>query len=426
MSSTRSNTAVLSAVIAAVASIAVLFAVLLTAAPATAAAEVSGSAAIAVGTGKPGNMLRKYRTRTTAVKPAKAKRTGNVTNVRAPVSAVQIARTSTIALRGGVGFDRGKKRAVFTRLSLSVTARRTGVSASLGKRRIILFTAVGNAVIDPVESKLNLTSANLSLTGAAAKLIRSKLGIKRLPAGPFGRLSLSAKRSQPVPVVDPFLEQCGLAATSKRTGTVASAVPLPILADPLATDSQGITWGVRASLNGYVNSFAPIVGLDGTTANRMPPIPQVPPSSFTFPGAVGSYAANDGGTADDQAILNATGGVLYCNQAHGFRIVISNPTVVIDGANSRIIADLDTNISGVWTPTQRVDFVSLDLTGVEPTSPEPGTVVWTNVPTKLTQTGLDAMRLCDISAPGAPPGCVYQAGSSFDPITVTARVTPLG
>ncbi len=53
--------------------------------------------------------------------------------------------------------------------------------------------------------------------------------MKRLPAGPFGRLSLSAKRWETVPVVDPYLEQCGLAATSKSISPVPVHAPLPTL-----------------------------------------------------------------------------------------------------------------------------------------------------------------------------------------------------
>ncbi len=122
-------------------------------------------------------------------------------------------------------------------------------------------------------------------------------------------------------------------------------------------------------------------------------------------------------------MINGTGTVVYCNEPHGFRIAISNPTVVIDGANSRIIADLDTNITGEWTPTRRVDFMTLDLSGVTPASPEAGTVRWPDVPTELSETGAAALRFCDIPiTPDAPPSCLYPAGTAFDPITVTATI----
>ena len=211
MSSTRPNTAVFSAVLAAAASIAVLIAMLLLAAPATASDRASGSAAFTMGTGKPGKVLRKGKVRIAPVKPAKARRKGNAVRVSTPISALRLAQTSSVTLRGGLRFNRGSRRAVFTKLRLNVTARRTTVAASLGKRRIVLFRAVGSAVIDPVEARLNLTSARLSLTGTAARLIRGKLRINRLPGGSFGRFSLSARGVKPpVPVVDPFLEQCGL------------------------------------------------------------------------------------------------------------------------------------------------------------------------------------------------------------------------
>jgi hypothetical protein len=290
----------------------------------------------------------------------------------------------------------------------------------------VLFVAAGNAVIDPVESKLNLTSARLSLSGAAARLVRGRLGIKRLVPGPFGTLSVSARRSESVPVVDPFLEQCGLAATSKRTSPVPLASPLPVLTNPESVDGPSVNWSVKAGLNGYINGSGAIFGLDGATVNRVPNAPpQVPPTGFTFPFVAGQHASNDAGLIDDQAVVNGSGTVLYCNQPHGFRVAISNPTVVIDGANSRIIADLDTNIAGEWTPTRRVDFATLDLSEVTPVSSEPGTVTWAEVPTRLSQTGADALRFCDIPpVPGLPGGgCLYPAGKDFDPITVVATTT---
>lgn len=423
MSNTRPNTSVPTALLALAGSIAVLLTILLTAAPASASVQVSGSAAITIGTGKPGYFLGKQRARVSGVGPVRTNRKGRITRVVAPVSAVRIT-PSAVAVRGGVRFSRGKRRAVFTRLRLNVTPRRTVVTASLGKRRIVLFVARGNAIIDPVESKLNLTSAKLSLSGSAARLIRGRLRMRRLPAGPFGRLSLSAKRSESVPVVDPYLEQCGLAATSKRTGAVTPAGPLPFLTVPLPTDGSAITWAVKSSLNGYINGIGEIVGLDGATVNRIPGAPlQAPPTGFTFPSVAGQYAANGVEATDDQAVINGSGTVVYCNEPHGFRVAISNPTIVIDGANSRIIADLDTNITGEWTPTQRVDFADLNLSGVTPTT-EPGVVTWTDIPTTLSDTGADALRFCDIPIqPGAPPSCLYPAGTPFDPITVVATTS---
>jgi hypothetical protein len=183
-----------------------------------------------------------------------------------------------------------------------------------------------------------------------------------------------------------------------------------------------VTWAVKSSLNGYINSVGSIVGLNGALVNRPPGPLTIPPNNFLFEFDSGQLAENGAGTEDDQAITNATGTVVYCNSPHGFRIAISNPTVVIDGANSRLIADVDTNISGDWMPTQRVDLVTLDLTSITPTV-QPGVrTTWSNVPTTLTQAGSDALRLCEVSVPGAPPGCLYPAGTAFAPITVEALI----
>ncbi len=136
-----------------------------------------------------------------------------------------------------------------------------------------------------------------------------------------------------------------------------------------------------------------------------------------------STTATQAGTADDQAVLNGTGTVVYCNQAHGFRINIANPTVVIDGASSRIIADVNTNISGDLTPSQRVHLADLDVPSVtideQRASAE---VTWPAISSDaFANDGSDALRLCEVSVPGAPPGCLYPPGTTLDALTVTAN-----
>jgi hypothetical protein len=306
-------------------------------------------------------------------------------------------------------------------MSTQVGNARVSVSGVTGGKRIVLFSAPAAAVIDTVEGRISLSGAKISLTSAAARALRSKLRIKRLPAGDVGRLSMSVRWSEILPLIDPYLEQCGLAADSKTTGSVPSATPLPNLLAPMTLFGRGMTWAVKSSLNGYINSIGSIVGLSGALVNRVPGPPTIPPTGFSFQFAGGQLAENGGGLEDNQAIVESTGTVVYCNSAHGFRIAISNPTVVIDGASSRVIADVDTNISGDWMPTQRVDLVTLDLTGITPTSTIFSTE-WADVPTTLTQAGSDALRLCEVSVPGAPPGCLYPAGTAFAPITVTADI----
>jgi hypothetical protein len=404
------------------ASVAILFTALLSAGPASAAVETSGKATMALGSGKTGKALAAAKVSVVAVAPATSTRKGAVIRVVAPVSSVVAGSKSTVALGGGMVFKRGKRKASFSKLNVKISPKRATVTALSGGKRIAVLAGDASTVVDTVEGRITLAGAKVSLTKAAASAIRTRLKLRRLFAGPVGTLSVSARWTEIVPLVDPYFEQCGLAATSKTLGSVPAATPLPTLTGPRPLFGAPTTWAVKSSLNGYINSIGSIIGLEGATVNRVPGPPSIPPTGFTFAFANGQLAENGPGTHDEQAIVNATGTVVYCNAPHGFRIAISNPTVVIDGANSRIIADVDTNISGDWMPTQRVDLVTLDLTGIVPTVEDGISTTWTNVPTTLTQAGSDALRLCEVSVPGAPPGCLYPAGTPFAPVTVIAAI----
>ncbi|MEX0620043.1 MAG: HtaA domain-containing protein, partial [Solirubrobacterales bacterium] len=283
---------------------------------------------------------------------------------------------------------------------------------------------------DSLGVAVSLPSGQLTLVLEAAKRIQSSLRSGPISPGTIGGMSAYVTE----PFEDPSLEICGIGAATRSFGEVPLAAPSPILVGPTVSPVESaITWGIKSSLNGYVNGFSRPLGLGGATVNPVPgpPNPQIPPRNYTFVATPGQYASNSAETGfDDQAVVNSTGGVMYCNTAHGFRITISNPTVVIDGSASRIIADVDTNLSGNpasgvgdWMPTQRVDLARLDLSGV-PAVESGAAVTWSAVPARLTQEGSDALRLCEVNVPGAPPNCLYPAGTVLDPITVAVLIEP--
>jgi hypothetical protein len=139
--------------------------------------------------------------------------------------------------------------------------------------------------------------------------------------------------------------------------------------------------------------------------------------TFEFPASAGTYLANTSDAGDDQAVIEGEGEAVLCalHKGKGFRITLSNPTVVIDGGDSRLVVDIATNVTGAITPAQRVDVAT-----IEPGDAEiaydggPRTVSWEAMPTELTQEGLDAMQLCNPKA----PSCVYNPGDALDPLTV--------
>jgi hypothetical protein len=386
--------------------------------PATASVITSGSASISIGQGSAGKGMASAGVRVSAVKPATSSRKKSVTRVAAPVASVSVAGATDVSLGGSLVLKRGARKAAFSELSLRLTPRSAALSGLLGSKRVTFMGGSGKVVIDSVEGRVNLTGMKLSLNSSGAKTLRSRLKLKSLRPGEAGRLSLNATWTEVAPVVDPYFEQCGFQATSKTVGSVPVASALPNTTNGETLVGDPVRWGIKSSLSAYIGGVGSIATLGGTSSSTpAPPLPPFP--LFSFPFSSGQLVRNQPGPADDQAVLNSTGTVVYCNAPHGFRISISDPTVVIDGTRSRIIATVDTNISGDWIPAQRVDFASLDVSGVVPVE-QPNQIRWSQVPTTLTQAGADALRFCTINVPGAPAGCLYPAGTALDKLSVVA------
>lgn len=415
-------------------------AVLLTApGAAQAATKVNGKAAFTLGTGKAGKVLKKQKVRIRRVAPATAKAlAGKRARVTAPVNAVA-NNGKRVALRGGFTFRRGKRAAAAHGLTVVVAKKAISVNARLAGKKVRLFRGAGRVNSSTGKTvTVKVRNGNLRLTPQAARLIKRQLKVKRVPAAAYGKLNLNARKvttTKPVdpvdpcvenpdaegcPIVDPYLEQCGVTADSKVPGALAPAAPLPVLADPKPlAGSDDLAWGFKESFRSYV-SFVGGGGLhaaDGAGRDGAGPL-----AGFTFPVADGQYAANDPvDTTDDQAIINGKGTSIYCATGHDFRIVIKDPTVVIDGANSRIVADIDMNMTGVWTPAQRVDLATLDLEGISPFYNRSGSEVsWGDVPAELTAEGRQAFCRPS-SGPGLPETCLYEEGEDLDPINVSLR-----
>lgn len=193
---------------------------------------------------------------------------------------------------------------------------------------------------------------------------------------------------------------------------------LPTLSNPTATSSPAnLNWGFKASFRGYVYGTMTAAGepdkalqaLDGAS-RAFPPFD--PTRGFSFPVSDGQYSSNGPGVGDDQAVIPGTGTALICNAEHSFWASISDPTVVIDGENSRIVATISQNINGngmfgergPWQTPQRVDLADLDLAAVTPVEGASG-VTYTDIPVSLSS--------------DAAPFATYPAGTALDPISVT-------
>lgn len=385
------------------------------------AVDASGNAVATLGTGKAGKKLTRQGVRFKPISPATVKRLKKgKARITTDAESVKVSGSARVGLRGGITLKRGKRRFQLRDLVVKTGPSGTLLKGDLAGAQANVARIGGKTDIDPVAGVVAMTKGKLSLTGKVVRKVKRKLRLKKAPRGVIGKLDFGGQAA----FEDPYLAECGLAANTRTAGTLPAPAPLPDLSGAVASAGNPVTWGVKASLRGYIGGVGKFVALDGATVNDLPPFPGPPPSGFTFPDDA-EYAANGPGAGDDQAVLNGSGTILFCNATHGFRIALSNPTVVIDGASSRLIADVDTNTmdlsTGIsdWIPAQRIDFATLDTGSIVPDAGTPGKVTWTDVPANLTAAGATSLRLCA----GNPGPCSYVEGAEFDPITVTVKTT---
>lgn len=405
---------------------------------------VSGKATFTLGTGKAGKALKRQKVRITRVAPARVKRlAGKRFRVVAPVSGVSTKPART-RLKGGFSFRRGKRSIAAHGLVVNASKKAIVVVGRLGGKKIRIFRGAGRlATTTGNTSTLRLRNGKLRLTPAASRNIRKRLKVKRAPAAAYGKLVINAKKTSPAPVdpcvvdpnaegcqpplpEDPYLAQCGVAATSQLAGTLTPAPAAPEFTSiPGVTGPSTISWGFKGSYRTYVTSIAggSMYGLDGAThdATNDGAGPGVPRAGFDFPTTATRYS--DNGTpadlTDDKAVVEGTGTALFCATGHEFRVALSNPTIVIDGNSSRLDADVDANLSGTWIPTQRITVATLDIGQVTQKNQDaPGTgstIAWSDVPASLTAEGSAAF--CGTGDLDKCSG-IYPAGTDLDPISI--------
>lgn len=388
-------------------------------------AKVSGKATFVLGTGKAGKALKRQGVKVARIAPAKVKRLAGK-RFRAVLKVAGVSSNPArirVRLKGGLKFRHGKRAVPVRGLAAQVKDRLVTITGKVGGRSLRLFTSNGRPSLSGAKAiNVAVKDTRMKLTGKAAKLLRKKLRLrKRIPAGPAGSINLQARKSwvEPVPTdLDPYFVQCGISGTSKAAGSLPPAAPMPAMsgAKTLAAGTPDIAWGFKASFRGYMGGTGSLHAVDGAGRDGAGPT-----AGFTFPVKDGLYKANDPvSTADDQAVINGKGAAVFCNPSHGFRVVISSPTIVIDGSSARIVADVDTNYFGTWTPAQRVDLAELNLDGITPFYNRSGSeIAWQDIPATLTADG--AQAFCEPPSDDRPGQCLYSEGDELDSITATAH-----
>ncbi len=180
----------------------------------------------------------------------------------------------------------------------------------------------------------------------------------------------------------PLLTQCTIDSgdVPPTTAVDFTRAALPTLNSPVTGTGGTINWGFRRSLRSSVQATGSFQLLGGATAgypgNMGGGATPAPTGGigkfFRFP--VAEYAYEEGEAAnpnDDRLIATSNATVGFCNPAAGnYGVVISKPTLVVDGANSRLLANVYSYSGGFPTPSPKgwlggaVDLVDLDTSAV--------------------------------------------------------------
>ncbi|HEU4944179.1 MAG TPA: HtaA domain-containing protein [Solirubrobacterales bacterium] len=395
------------------------------------ASPASGEVVFSLKPGGEKSLLRQdVKTKAGSSKRVLTRQSRGGVQIALPVVDVELREAARIQTAGTLAFSLEGRKATLRDLILQVAGSKTAISAKLGGKRLVVFRARGEAKVD--SSTLALNGAKLSLTEKGARALQQRLDLEQLAAGKLGTVDVDARLTpvaKPASLandvvnlevpdkgpVDPYAQQCSVALKSTVPGNAADPVAAPTMTSPASVNGGSIQWGFQDSFRFYV------VSLSGGTIVPIAPAtqPSPPLGGFSFPATGGGYvlgAAGDPG--DDVAVIDGSGEVVICNAPHGFRITLSNPTVTIDGADSRLTVDVDTNMSGIHTPAQRVDLAKLDLGDVSTFYSENAkTVTWGNLPVTITAAGAEALQLCNPMNPGP---CSYEEGDTLEPLTVTA------
>ncbi|HYJ20436.1 MAG TPA: HtaA domain-containing protein [Solirubrobacterales bacterium] len=365
-----------------------------------------------------------------------------------PVADLALGTVPTVRAQGSIGLTLKGQSASLRDVIVQLGQKSTAISAKLDKDRVVFFRAKGTPQVDG--SSVKLESAKLALTNAGAKALRAVLGADGITAGQAGSAAVDATliAPAPTPIVtaptpphrgpikiddgglkpepdpdDPYRTLCPVGNVSggpgfgHPPGTVSGIAPAPTFNSGTSQSVIGdsIEWGFKTSFRSYVlnvggeGSMQP---LDGAVATPAGATMATAGSTFDFPVADGTY---EPGTApnhsDDKLVSEGSGTVLFCKSGHGFSVVIKDPTITIDGENSRITADVGTNVKGTWYPFQRADIAELDLSGIEPQLSDSGnTLVWEDIPAKMSADGF------------AATGELYDADTPLDTVTVKTAV----
>lgn len=326
-------------------------------------------------------MLRRAGVKTTLIRPANSL-TGRPTF---PVDRIRFGASSTVRLRGGLMFTRGKRRIAARDLTVLVHRNRkrpARLVARLGARRIVLMRlSDGARKISSKRGEIDMIRVRASLTAAAATRLNRALGLKR--ASRSRHLGAAVR-------LDRFDLSGTYFVSRPDTPKVETPVEPPIADQPLdaipISDAPGqpaIKWELRRSWIDYVGSGEKPTPGGGAT----PDAPEPPHNlvySYNFPLKSG-WTVPDPGTPDGPAaVIHGSGSLAFRFCAHSLNFKVSSPEIELNGPDSsRMIFRVDGTDATAF-PDRRAVLVKLvpDRASqrAETTADGVKTVTWTRIP----------------------------------------------
>ena len=192
-----------------------------------------------------------------------------------------VSETALVNHRGGLVLSRrvaGRRRSVSMRGLQIRLGRRSEIVGQIGTSRFRLFTVKAPAPtlsLDASAGSASLRGGSLSLTRRAGALIKRRLGLRRLPRGHFGGLTVDAL------VKGTGGGGGGGGGGNGPGGGPPSSGPLgdepPVLARPAGAvdiSSAQITWHVKPSWIRYVNAGEGSTPFGGASADPIDPTPE--------------------------------------------------------------------------------------------------------------------------------------------------------
>ncbi len=341
------------------------------------AAVGSGNVKLTLGgKGKAAKALTAAGVKTSAIAPA----TKRGKRVALPVRNVAVGKSATIVLRGGIVFKANKRALALKSVKVRLTSANATVSAKAGRRRLPVFAAKlakGKAKLDRAGVQASLAGATVVLTPRGARLLRAKLALADLAAGPLGRLGVDARSRQGA---GGGAQGGGGGGGGSPGGPVAGPIKNepPILARPAgAVDvtSASLTWRPRDSWIQYVNNGEGTSVFGGAVNGPGEGSPPLVYSFHSFPLASGWYHPPTG-----QAAVYFGGGVGFRYSDHGIDFSTASPEIEINGAASRAIFTFD-GTDGTKYDNQRGVLVDLHPASIQ--KPPNGPVAYDDVPATI-------------------------------------------